>query len=441
MKTMNIKRIFAIGCLSLLTPLFVRAQESLRLSLEQCREMAIAHSEELQQADLTLRQAELDRKIASTAYLPKIEGSATGAYILPDIDMMGMEMRMRGTYMAGITLTQPIYTGGKISSGRQLARIGEEVATQQKRMTRMDVLVEADNAYWTLMAVRRKVGMLESYASQMDTLHNQTVTALTAGMAIENDVLRIEAKRSEIRYQLQKVRNGADLCRMSLCRVIGVDFGTDIELSDTSGVITAPGSLTADLDDRPELRLLEQQIAANEQQIHQTRADMLPTVGLSAGYTYYGNIKLNSLIDSGNGIPVSHTQEFRDGIGMAMLAVKIPIFHWGESRKKVHKAQYALQNAELDLQKNTRLLSIQVQQAIRNVQDGFLLIQTAESGLQQAVENLRVMRNRYTASMAPLTDLLDAQSQWQQAESNLIEAQTQYKIYETEYLRATGKLE
>ena len=441
MKTMNIKRIFAIGCLSLLTPLFVRAQESLRLSLEQCREMAIAHSEELQQADLTLRQAELDRKIASTAYLPKIEGSATGAYILPDIDMMGMEMRMRGTYMAGITLTQPIYTGGKISSGRQLARIGEEVATQQKRMTRMDVLVEADNAYWTLMAVRRKVGMLESYASQMDTLHNQTVTALTAGMAIENDVLRIEAKRSEIRYQLQKVRNGADLCRMSLCRVIGVDFGTDIELSDTSGVITAPGSLTADLDDRPELRLLEQQIAANEQQIHQTRADMLPTVGLSAGYTYYGNIKLNSLIDSGNGIPVSHTQEFRDGIGMAMLAVKIPIFHWGESRKKVHKAQYALQNAELDLQKNTRLLSIQVQQAIRNVQDGFLLIQTAESGLQQAVENLRVMRNRYRASMAPLTDLLDAQSQWQQAESNLIEAQTQYKIYETEYLRATGKLE
>lgn len=40
----------------------------------------------------------------------------------------------------------------------------------------------------------------------------------------------------------------------------------------------------------------------------------------------------------------------------------------------------------------------------------------------------------------PATDLLDAQSQWQQAESNLIEAQTQYKIYETEYLRATGSL-
>ena len=123
-----------------------------------------------------------------------------------------------------------------------------------------------------------------------------------------------------------------------------------------------------------------------------------------------------------------------------MLAVKIPIFHWGESRKKIRKAQYKLHNAELELQKNTRLLSIEVQQAIRNVQDGYLLIHTAKTGIQQADENLRVMRNRYAASMASLTALLDAQSQWQQAESNLIEAQTQYKIYETEYLRATGLL-
>ena len=85
--------------------------------------------------------------------------------------------------------------------------------------------------------------------------------------------------------------------------------------------------------------------------------------------------------------------------------------------------------------------TIEVQQAIQNMQDGYKLIHTAEKGLQQADENLRVMRSRYAASMAPLTDLLDAQSQWQQAESNLIEAQTQYKIYETEYLRATGTLD
>ena len=438
---MKIKNLYmAIGAV-LLTVTAVRAQQLLPLSLSECRERALAHSEELQQADNRLEQARLDRRIASTASLPKIEGSATGTYVVPDIDMMGMELRMRGTYMAGLTLTQPIYTGGKISAARRMARIGEEVAGEQRRMTRMEVLVEADNAYWTLVAVEGKVRMLESYVAQMDTLYVQTATAVQAGLAIENDRLRVESKRSEIRYQLQKALNGADLCRMSLCRVIGE--GSDVRPVPTDTLFrpSAPGEMTTDLEARPELRMLERQVAVGEQQIRDARSAMLPTAGLSLGYTYYGNIKLNSMVDAGGGNYVPYTQEFRDGLGLAMVAVKVPIFHWGESRKKVRKARFELQNAQLDLQKNTRLMTLEAEQAIRNVEDGYRLIQTAELALQQAEENLRVMRNRYKAQMAPLTDLLDAQSQWQQAASNRIEPQTQYRIYETEYLRATGRLE
>lgn len=434
------KHLFISSCAILLSIASVSAQQPLRLTQAECRQMALAHSEELQQADNAVRQAELDRKIAATAYLPKVEGSATGDYMLPDMDMMGMELRMRGTYMAGLSLTQPIYTGGKITTGHRLARIGEEAASEKFRMTRMDVLVGADNAYWTYIAVGRKVRMLENYCAQMDTLYRQTETALAAGMATENDLLRIEAKRTELHYQLQKAQNGAELCQMSLCRIIGADFDTQIEAVDTTFSVSEPGRLASEIDARPELLLLEKQVAAEREQIRMARADMLPTVGLGVNYMYYGNVKLNGMADAG-GTMVPYTQEFRDGMGIAMLSVKIPIFHWGESRKKVRKAQYELRNAELDLQKNTKLLNIEVQQAIRNVQDGYRMVLTAEKGLQQAEENLRVMRNRYMASMAPLTDLLDAQSQWQQAESNLIEAQAQYRIYETEYLRSTGKLQ
>lgn len=437
---MNKKHIFISCCAGLLTLTGVSAQQPLRLTQAECRRMALSHSEELQQADNALQQAELDSKIAAAAYLPNIEGSATGAYVLPDIDMMGSDLRMRGTYMAGLSLTQPIYTGGKITTGNRLARIGEEAAAEQFRMTRMEVLVEADNAYWTYIAVGRKVRMLESYRAQMDTLYRQTESALAAGMATENDLLRIEAKRTEIHYQLQKAQNGADLCQMALCRIVGADLDMRIEAVDTIFDIHTHGELSSDLGDRPELRLLEHQVTAEREQIKMARADMLPTVGVSVGYSYYGNIKFNGMVDAG-GTMVPYTQEIRDGIGIAMLSVNIPIFHWGEARKKVRKAQYELRNAELDLQKNTKLLNIEVQQAIRNLQDSYGLIRTAEKGLLQAGENLRVMRNRHAASMAPLTDLLDAQSQWQQAESNLIEAQAQYRIYETEYLRSTGKLQ
>lgn len=124
-----------------------------------------------------------------------------------------------------------------------------------------------------------------------------------------------------------------------------------------------------------------------------------------------------------------------------MASVSIPVFHWGEGLRKVKKSKLELQNARLDLQKNSRLLRIEVRRAVQNVTDSRTLVETALRGEDQATENLRVMRDRYAAGMCTLTDLLDAQSQWQQARSNRIEAQTQYKINETEYLRVTGRLE
>ncbi len=415
--------------------------QTLKLSLQECRDMALSHNEEILQADNSLSQAGLDRKIANAAYLPSIEGSAMGIYMLPDVDMSGTELRIRGTYMAGISLTQPIYAGGKINAGKKLSSIGEEAAEEQLRMTKMDVVVDADNAYWTYIAVCEKVRMMESYQAQMDTLYSQTKAAVEVGMSTEDNLLRVEAKRTEILYQLQKARSGADLCRMSLCNVIGEEADTEIEAVDTVIVVSGTPYLSDDITNRPEILLLDKQVKASQEQIKMTRGDMLPSVGLSLGYDYYGNIKMAGTATLADGSTTNYTQEFKDGIGLAMVAVKIPIFHWNESRNKVRKAKYELQNAELEKQRNSRLLSIQARQAIHNLQDSELLVETAEAGARQADETLRMMQGSYEASMTTLTDLLDAQSQWQQAHSNLIEARTQYKIYETEYLRAVGELE
>lgn len=132
------------------------AQHILSLTQADCRELALLRNEELQKATNALQQAELDQKIAFSSYLPKFDGMVSGSYMFPDVEMTGMELQIHGMYLAGISMTQPLYAGGKIRAGNKLAQIGRESAAESRRKTRMEVIAEADKAYWNYIAVQQR---------------------------------------------------------------------------------------------------------------------------------------------------------------------------------------------------------------------------------------------------------------------------------------------
>lgn len=432
------KRIYTLW-IALLAVAGAAAQPAVVLTREECRTLALACSEQLRQRQNGLTAATLDRKTAQAQYLPQVDGSFTLIYS-DDIDMGTSTLLMRGVYDAGLTLQQPVFAGGRIVAAGRLARIGERTAGEQLRQTRMQVLADVDNAYFTLLAVREKVKMLEAYRRQMDELYRSVENHVQAEMAIRNELLRVEAKRTEIDYQLQKARNGEHLCRMSLCQLVGLELTADVRTADSVLAVAPPEGLDENIDARPELRLLHHQLEARRQQVRMERAVCLPTVGLGLGYSYMGHLVFEGTATGADGAQVPFKQTYDEGYKYAMLSVNVPLFHWGSNWRKVKKARLELENARLDLQRNTRLMTIEARQAVQNLTDGYRMVHTAVQGREQADENLRVMRQQYDNGMAVLTDLLDAQAQWQQARSNLIEAQTQYKLYETEYLRVTGRL-
>ena len=188
------------------------------------------------------------------------------------------------------------------------------------------------------------------------------------------------------------------------------------------------------------MKLLQSQVDAAKQQVRMTRGDWLPSLAIVGGYVNFGNIRMKTMVDAGDGTFTPYEQKIGQGLGTAMLSLSVPIFKWGQNYYKVRKAKIDVDNALLDLQKNERLLTLEANQASMNLNDSYLLLEAAEDAMAEADENLRVMKNRYDASMATLSDLLEAQSQWHQSRSNLIEAITQTRICVTDYLRATGRL-
>lgn len=417
----------------------VHAQQPdcIRLTQAVCHELSVKNSEDIQKQQNALQQALLDKQIAFAHHLPDLDGSVISVLMKDTKITEGIDLQMTGTYIAGLSLTLPLYAGGKITTGNKLAKVGIEVQKINQEKTRQEVIYEADKAYFTYLAVKSKVTVLEAYMQQMDSLVSQVNLSVGVEMATNSDLLRIQAKRSEVEYNLIKAKNGMELCRMALCAALGLDLSMQFDTDEKD--IRIPDKLqTAEMTDinvRPEYQLLVQNIKAKELEIRNARAGMLPTLALVAQYSRYGWAYMK-----GEQQGYSYKTEISGTSPVLMASLSVPLWHWGKEIKKVKKAKFDLENAQLDMKKNRRLLSIENEQARQNLQDSYRMIAAARLGLNQAEDNLRNLRLRYENSMSTLTDLLDAYSQWQQARSNYIEAQTQYKIYETLYMKITNTL-
>ena len=352
-----------------------------------------------------------------------------------------MTLQMRGAYMAGINLTQPIYAGGKIVAANKMASVGQDIYRQQLRATRMDVIADAEKTYWTYVGVLEKVEMTKSYLALMDSIYEMTNNSVEIGMTNRQSLLRVNTRRSEILYRLNQAQAGADICRMALCRVIGVSDTTSIHPTESIVINDILPVMNDDVSNRPEAIMLDKSIEIKKHEVTMTRADFLPVVGLQLGWSAYGNLKMKGWSQDEMGNPFPYTSTTNDNGFSGILSVQIPLFHWGEGIKKVRHAKLDVENARLSLQRNTKLMQLEARQNYSNIVTGLELITSADKAMNEANENLRMMREQYEVGLNTLTDLLEAQSQWQSSYSNLIEAQTQYRINQVEYLRSIGELE
>lgn len=430
---------FLVFLLSLVFPSL--SLHALELSLSQCREMALQNDEDITLARNRVAQANLDKEIAKTAYLPKFDINGGAFYLAPDPSMgSSMNVQMRGVYMAGISLTQPIYTGGKIITGNKLAEIGREVSEYQLEAVRMDIVAEAEKSYWMYVAVLSKIDMINAYMVQLDSIYEYTKTAYDLGMTTQLSVNRVESRRSELQYRLRQAKSGADLCRLALCRIIGVDENEPIVPTESLESVSTPRYSFQGVGSRPELLMAMKNIDVKKLDVKMALSDFLPTVGLQLGWNAFGNMKMTSFTPLPDGTLYPFTQTINYNGFVGAVSVSIPVFHWGEGSKKVKKAKIEVENAALSLDKNRKLMELQAHQTYSNYIDGYELIATAAKALDEARDNLTEITAQYQFGLMTLTDLLEAQAQWHTSYANLIEAKTQYKINEVDYLRSVGLL-
>ncbi len=341
-----------------------------------------------------------------------------------------LEISLSGAYLAGVTLEQPVYTGGKISAGNKMAGIGKQMAEDNLELQRLNTIVEADVAYWTYISVNEKVKLAQQAVDMLAVIVEKARNAHDVGMANRNDLLKAQVEYNNARLNLQKAQNGLQLSRMELCRVTGLPFLTEITATDTTVKVTSPvfSEFSGEtVSERPEYKLMQKNIELQEQNIRLARADFLPTAGIQAGYNHIGGIEFTGTDFSNTSLNV-------------LASVKIPLFHWGEGIKKIKASKIEKEISELELTKNRQLLMLETEQSRLNMQLAWERIQMNETAVEQADENLRITKDNYEVGMETITEVLIAQTQWQQTLNEFIDSKTDFKIKETIWMKTTGRL-
>ena len=174
------------------------------------------------------------------------------------------------------------------------------------------------------------------------------------------------------------------------------------------------------IKNRNEYQLLNKALEAEKLQKKMALGEYLPQVALGAmGYKYD---MMNTTSSN----------------ALAFVTVSVPISDWWGGSHKIKEKQYKIEQASNKLEETAELLSLQIEQARNELNETYFQIKTNQVSIDQAKENLKVMSDNYQAGVSSMSDLLEAQAMYQEAQNQYTDAVCTYKIKEANYLSATG---
>lgn len=425
---MRLRYLFLINIIMLALPL--AAQQ--RLSLDECRTMALANNTRIHTATNALDAARELRREAFTKYFPEVSATAMlfkankGIIEFGVLDLLTVSFLESG-HVAGVQFVQPIFMGGQIYNGNKLAEVGEAVAELQRLQSQDDVAMTVEKYYWQIAALKAKRRTLLMAMTTVDSVQTTVQAALDAGVVTLNDLLEVKLRRSELEADSVDLDNGMRLCRMLLAQYIGAgDTEVDIagEVPDT--VPSIPYDIYRDpeqaLTSTNDYQLLKQSIKAADIKTKLAVGANLPTVAAAGGWIHE------------NALQSSH------GFWVAGIAVSVPITAWWGGSHAIRRAKIEKTNAELKLTDDSQLLQIGMRSAWDDLTAAQRKAQIAAQSITQAAENLRIYQAMYDAGTTTITDLLGAQTLHRQSCDRLTEAIALYRVAEAQYRRATAQL-
>ncbi len=456
------------------------------VSLDSCRSMALESNKQLMMSRQAIKTAHYMNREAFAAYLPALDFNGGYMYNQKDISIFSKDQYLpiktfdpaKGTYefslvtnpetgmpikgpdgqyipkdvaylpkdamtydihnvfFGALTLTQPIFMGGKIVAMNKITRYAEHLAEQMNNSEAENVVYAVDAAYWMVVSLKAKQKLAQSFVNLLDTLHNNVEAMVKEGVATRSDLLSVDVKLNSAQVDLVKVDNGLSLARMALAQVCGLPVNTvmtledeDAETADVTGDVARQYNMEDVYSRRPDLRALEYGVSIAGQQAKVAMSDMLPKVAVIGAYGFSNPNMFNGFAKRFNGA-------FSVG-----ATVSIPLWHWGGNYNKYRAAKSQETIMKLQLSEARDLVDLQVSQASFKAQEAYRTYDMTTTNLAKADDNLRTADLAFREGVATTDNVMEAQTAWLKAHSEQIDAMIDVQLCNTYLSKALGTLQ
>ena len=415
-----------LGCMLIMQNAF-----SMDLSLAQATEMILAESQDLKKAEANVKKAEASLDVANSNRWFNIKATASymnlinvedptkayGVDLPPEFGGLiaqasGMQIDHidipDNIFIAGVSITQPIYTFGKIGNAVDAVRSAIKMSETGREITRREVKYAAADIYWTAKMTDEIVKISEQDLNQAKSA-KQKLTA--AGRANRSNLVKIESDIATKEINLSDAKFNRDTAHRMLKILAGIDMSEDLTLTDDFPKTFADLD-AGELKSTPQWDMLNEQIAMYERNARSQRAGAYPTLAATASYNYLAmDTEFNNMFNRNN------SQSAYWG-----LALQVPIFSGGLHRANATVEAMNAEAARQDLDKSKKMTTEEYNRAIEKYNHLRSNLAGLENARNLAAKAYNFSRDRFAAGQTSAVELAEVSAGLYQLDMALLNA-------------------
>lgn len=410
------------------------------VSLDEIFQTAEQNSATLRASEAAREEARRDISVARSQRLPDINASLGVSYIGDGFttkrdysDYQRAPIPHLGTDL-GIAVQQPVYAGGAISAGIEMARRKEEAAALGERLTRSSLRMRLTGYYLDIYKQYNLRRVAESNLAAARKVLEEMEARYRQGTVLRNDITRYELLVSDYELSLTRINNTLAILNNDLVTTAGLESGT---------VIIPDSTLLARALPREEEQWWQERADANSPQTALAQkavdmsltaeklagADRLPQVSLRAGWQMNGPILVE--------VPPIDRNLSYWFVGVGVSYNLSSLF---KSNKTLSKSRAATIKSRCDLDMARENLAMDIKADYLRYLEACDELSTRRKAVELATRNYNTTATRFSADMALLTDMLDAAASRLDAEQQLVGAQINIIYFYYKLLSTSGTI-